>query len=315
MATKKTTKKAAAAKSTVKKPTTAATKTTVTRVVSAPASATKGIDTKLPSNLVNIVIAEIIGTFVLTLVALFSAYMMAPFYVGLTLVIMVFAIGAISGAHINPAVTFGLWSMRKLKTVLVPFYWAAQFIGAMAAVVLLGSLSGGSFAINFDEFMSFSWGIFAVELIGMAVFMFGIAAVAARTDLRPTGKAVGIGMSLTLGLLVAGSLTPFVQSAAMTKYQEEQVAETAKKEEDKADKQDRTYPRELYIGGATLNPAVALAVTEKTDSQLQSGSSVGTKDEKSYTRLSLEVIFATLIGAALGGNLYLLVSYRAKSEA
>lgn len=317
MATKKTTQKAAAAKSTTKKSTTAATKTTITRVVSAPTAATTGakIDTKLPSNLVNIVIAEIIGTFVLTLVALFSAYMMAPFYVGLTLVIMVLAIGTISGAHINPAVTFGLWSMRKLKTVLAPFYWAAQFIGAMAAVVLLGALSGNGFTIHFDQFMSFSWSIFAVELIGMAVFMFGIAAVAARTDLRPTGKAVGIGMSLTLGLLVAGSLTPFVQSAAMTKYQEEQVAETAKKEEDKADKQERTYPRELYIGGATLNPAVALAVTEKTDSQLQSGSSVGTKDEKSYTRLSLEVIFATLIGAALGGNLYLLVSYRAKSEA
>ncbi len=314
MATKKTTKKAAAAKSTVKKPTTAATKTTVTRVVSAPASATKGIDTKLPSNLVNIVIAEIIGTFVLTLVALFSAYMMAPFYVGLTLVIMVFAIGAISGAHINPAVTFGLWSMRKLKTVLVPFYWAAQFIGAMAAVVLLGSLSGGSFAINFDEFMSFSWGIFAIELVGMAVFMFGIGAVSSRIDLRPTGKAVGIGMSLTLGLLVAGSLTPFVQNAAMTKFQEDQVA-LAEKSADATEDKDRTYPRELYIDGATLNPAVALAVTEKTDSQLQSGSSMAAKDEKNYTRLSLEVILATLIGAALGGNLFLLVNYRAKSEA
>ena len=136
MATKKTTKKAAAAKSTPKKSTSVATKTTVKSVAStSTATSGKGIDTKLPKNLVNIVIAEIVGTFVLTLVALFSAYMMAPFYVGLTLVIMVLAIGAISGAHINPAVTFGLWSMRKLKTILVPFYWAAQFIGAMAAVV------------------------------------------------------------------------------------------------------------------------------------------------------------------------------------
>lgn len=314
MATKKTTKKAAAAKSTPKKSTSVATKTTVTRVAATSATTSeKGIDTKLPKNLVNIVIAEIIGTFALSLVALFSAYMMAPFYVGLTLVIMVLAIGSISGAHINPAVTFGLWSMRKLKTVLVPFYWAAQFIGAMAAVVLIGSLSGGAFTIHFDQFTSFSWSIFAIELIGTAVFMFGIGAISSRADLRQTGKAVGIGMSLTLGLLVAGSLTPFVQSAAMKKFQSEQAAQTEKTATTGTSK-ERTYPRELYIDGATLNPAVALAVTEKTDSQLQ-GNAMSSADEKSYTRLSLEVIFATLIGAALGGNLFLLVSYRAKSEA
>ena len=317
MATKKTTKKASAAKSASKKPTTAAAKTTVTRVVSATTSTPRasGIDTKLPSNLVNIVIAEIVGTFVLTLVALFSAYMMAPFYVGLTLVVMVLAIGAISGSHINPAVTFGLWSARKLKTILVPFYWAAQFIGAMAAVVLLGSLSGGAFTIHFDQFANFSWSIFAVELVGTAVFLFGLSAVSSRTDLKPAGKAAGIGMSLTLGLLVAGALTPFVQSAAMTKFQENQTAQTEESTDNAEDKTERTYPRELYIDGATLNPAVALAVTEKTDSQLQSGSSLASKDEKSYTRLSLEVIFATLVGAALGANLFLLVSYRIKTEA
>ena len=317
MATKKTTKKAAAAKSTPKKSTSVATKTTVKSVAStSTATSGKGIDTKLPKNLVNIVIAEIVGTFVLTLVALFSAYMMAPFYVGLTLVIMVLAIGAISGAHINPAVTFGLWSMRKLKTILVPFYWAAQFIGAMAAVVLIGSLSGGAFSIHFDQFTNFSWSIFAVELIGTAVFMFGLGAISSRTDLKPTGKAIGIGMSLTLGLLVAGALTPFVQSAAMDKFQEEQAATQTEENADAAkDSSERTYPRELYIDGATLNPAVALAVTEKTDTQLQNGSSMASKDEKNYTRLSLEVIFATLIGAALGGNLFLLVNYRSKSEA
>ena len=308
MATKKSTKKATAAKSDSKKPTTA--NKTVTHVVEKPA---KSIDSKLPKNLVNIVIAEVICTFILTLVALFSAYMMAPFYVGLTLVIMVLAIGAISGAHINPAVTFGLWSMRKLKTVLVPFYWAAQFIGAMAAVVLLGSLSGGSFSVSFDHFTSFSWGIFAVELVGTAVFLFGLSAALSRTELKATGKAVGIGMSLTLGLLVSGALTPFVQSSAMKKFQEEQTAQVDSKDNKEANAKERTYPRELYIDGATLNPAVALAVTEKTDSQLQSGSPTSSQDEKSYSRLNLEVIFATLIGAALGGNLFLLIN-RKSSE-
>ena len=93
MATKKTTKKAATAKSSPKKTTAAAatSKTTVTRVTSKAetkkpevkstavkpvktSSPRKKIEAKLPRNLVNIVLAEVAGTFILTLVALFSAY-------------------------------------------------------------------------------------------------------------------------------------------------------------------------------------------------------------------------------------------------
>lgn len=234
---------------------------------------------------------------------------MQPFYVGIVLMLTVLGIGAISGAHINPAVTFGLWSMRKLKTVLVPFYWAAQFLGAMAAVVLLGSMSGGAFTIHFDHFMDFSWSIFAIELIGMAVFMFGIAAVAQRDDVSAAGKAIGIGMALTVGVLSTGALVSYTQSAAYASYQEERAVATT---DDKKQDGERVYPRELYIGGATLNPAVAMAVTEQTDSQIQ-GNPVVQKDETAYTRFSMEVILATLIGAALGGNLYMLINYRSRS--
>lgn len=315
MATKKTTKKVTAAKSTPKKAAAKPTKTTVTRTVSAPVKKkTMRIDTTLPGNLINIIVAEAIGTFILTLVAVgATSYFMLPFYVGLTLTIMVFAIGLVSGSHINPAVTFGLWSMRKLKTVLVPFYWAAQFLGAMAAVVLLGSISGGAFAIHFDQFMQFSWGIFALELVGMAIFIFGLAAVVSRTDIKPIGRAVGIGMSLTIGLVATSALLSYAQSSAVTKYQEEQAA-VEQSEDQTEDKKagERSYPREVYIGGATLNPAVAMAITEKTDGQLQGNPTVQ-KDEKAYTRLSLEVILATLIGAALGGNLYLLVNLRSRN--
>lgn len=308
--TKKPTRATAAKKPAPKKAVAKPAKTTVKRVVSAPVSRKTGkLDTTLPSNLINIIIAEIVGTFILTLVAVTAtAYFMLPFYVGLTLVIMVLAIGAISGSHINPAVTFGLWSMRKLQTVLVPFYWAAQFLGAMAAIVLLGALSNSVFAIHFDHFMDFSWGVFALELIGTAVFIFGLAAGFLRKDLKPTGQALVIGLSLMLGLVVTGPLLPYVQNAAVTKHQEEQAKVDPANKDDKA-KTERTYPREVYVGGATLNPAVAMAVTEKTDSQLQ-GSPTILKEEKAYSRLSLEVILATLIGAALGGNLYLLVSHR-----
>ena len=235
---------------------------------------------------------------------------MLPFYVGLVLVIMVLSIGAISGAHINPAVTFGLWSMRKLKTALVPFYWIAQFLGAMSAVVLLGALSGNTFAINFDHFLDFSWSIFALELVGTAVFMFGVAAVLSREDLKTTGKAIGVGMALTIGIVVTTALFPYIQSNSVAKFQEGQAALA---NEETAQQEERTYPREVYIAGATLNPAAALAITEKTDSQLQ-GNPTTQKGETAYSRLSVEVIVSTLVGAVLGGNLFLLVNYRARQS-
>ena len=318
MATKKTVKKAstkapakkAAAKTSVEKEVVAKAEVKIT----APIVSAK-LDTKLPSNLINIVLAESIGTFILTLVALFSASVLAPLYVGLTLMVIVMTIGAISGAHVNPAVTFGLWTMRKLKTVLLPFYWGAQFLGAMAAVVLIGSLTNGGFSVHFDQFTNFSWGIFTVELIGMATFMFGIAAAISRKDLKVAGKAVGIGVSLSVGLFIAGALMSYVQNIAYAKHAEAQQNATAETQTN-TNNPYKQYPREVHISGATLNPAVALAVTEKTDTQLQSSSPLPAENEKAhaYTRLSLEVIAATLIGAALGGNLFLLVNYRNKEE-
>lgn len=318
MATKKTVKKAstkapakkAAAKTSVEKEVVAKAEVKIT----APIVSAK-LDTKLPSNLINIVLAESIGTFILTLVALFSASVLAPLYVGLTLMVIVMTIGAISGAHVNPAVTFGLWTMRKLKTVLLPFYWGAQFLGAMAAVVLIGSLTNGGFSVHFDQFTNFSWGIFTVELIGMAAFMFGVAAAISRKDLKVAGKAVGIGVSLSVGLFIAGALMSYVQNIAYAKHAEAQQNATAETQTN-TNNPYKQYPREVHISGATLNPAVALAVTEKTDTQLQSSSPLPAENEKAhaYTRLSLEVIAATLIGAALGGNLFLLVNYRNKEE-
>lgn len=310
MATKKTSKKApvkAAEKKTAAAKT--ETKTTVKYVVTESTAKSKRVelDSKLPNNLINIVIAEVIGTFILTLAALFASDILSSMYVGFALMFIVAAIGNISGAHVNPAVTFGLWTMRKLKTVLVPFYWGAQFLGAMAAIVLVGSLTNGGFALSFDQFTAFSWDIFAMELVGTAVFVFGIAAVLQRKEIKAAGQAFGIGLALMIGLVVSGSISSYIKSTAIAKIQKEQS--TAQTE-----KNGRTYPREIYISGATLNPAVSLAVTEKTDSQLRSNGVLPAEGEKSYSRFSLEVIAATLIGAALGGNLFLLVNYRNKDE-
>lgn len=300
MATKKTTKSASAAsKKTAPKRST----TTVTTVKSASAKSPKtaGVTSKLDNNTINIVMAELIGTFVLTLVALLTLQNIMPLYVGLTLVLLVLSLGAVSGSHVNPAVTFGLWAAQKLKTILLPFYWGAQLLGAMGAVVVLSLVSGGNLALDFGHFGQFHQNIFAVELIGTAVFLFGFYHVTNRLDLSAGQKAIGVGLSLMVGILVASSLFSMVQAntdqTKITNEVNEQGQQVLK-----------NVPHELKIKGATLNPAIALASTEHTDSQLQNQPAAD--GEKQYSRFGMEVIVGTLLGAALGTNLARLVSYR-----
>lgn len=294
-----------------KKPGSTAKKPTQKRSTSAAATVTKrttATRTKVQANDVSakmpgIIIAEIVGTFILTLVALLSLQTLSPLYVGLTLLVLVIAIGSISGAHVNPAVTFGLWAARKLQGVLVPVYWIAQFIGAILAVLLLNIVGGGNYGLDFSGFSNFNWGIVSVELVGTAVFLFGVVAVVSQKTLSTAAKGLGVGMSLAIGVLVSTSLFTVLQTNAQANLDTTEI-----------NLNDRsTFPHELVVKGATLNPAVALAATESTTAEL-TGSAATADKEKGISRLSLEVILGTLIGAALGGNLYLLAAYAQRRE-
>ncbi len=297
MATKKA---ASTKKATAKKPA-AANKTTV-RTVSAgakPASRTVATPvarerkvSALPGNIVNIVFAEIVGTFVLTLVALLAFKETGALYLGLAFALTTLAVGAVSGAHFNPAVTFGLWSMRRLKALLLPFYWGSQLLGGMLAVIVINLLTNGSLKLDFGHFnlLNMNWALFGIEMIGAAVFMFGLAAIINRRELTTVSRAFGVGTAFAVGLLVASSLLASVQGAVDTS----KITEV------------KDIPHELRVKSATLNPAIALAATEQGDSSF-TGTRADSK-EKQYSRFTWEVIAGTLIGAAVGGNLYLLVA-------
>lgn len=279
---------------------------------------------RLDSNTLNIVLAEAIGTFILVLVALLAWQNVMPLYLGLTFILLVMTIGAVSGSHVNPAVTFGLWAAGRLKAALLPFYWAAQLLGAMGAFVLLNAFTGGSMGLDFGNFWRLDWGIFGVELVATAVFLLGVTAVVMRADLTATGKAVGFGLSLMAGLLVGGSLyTPLAQTA-----QDDYVAELnrmyadAPQNDDGADLsglRDLDVPRASLVGGVTLNPAIALATTEdQTVESIHAQTGITEQmpgnDQRpagsNNTRLGLETILGTLLGAALGANLARLINHR-----
>lgn len=299
-----TRKAATSSKKPSKKPTTTTKKTTSTKVktVSAATSRTTVAKRDWTANLANIMVAEVVGTFVLAIVALYAVQLVAPLYVGLTLAVLMLGIGVVSGAHVNPAVTFGMWTMRRLKLVLVPFYWVAQFIGALGAVVVMNLISGTNLNLSLAHFTSMDWSIFTVEMIGAAVFLFGLSAVLLRDDIRPSGKAFGAGLSLMIGLVVASSLFASVTANIDQSQIKSEVDETT------GETNYTNIPHAMSVAGGTLNPAVALAATEKTVAELTTGQA--TEDETRFSRLSLEVILGTLVGAAVGGNLYLLLAGR-----
>ena len=306
MATKKA---ASTKKSTAQKP--AAAKTTVRSVraevkpepqtVVKTVSASSSKSGKLPGNIVNIVFAELIGTFILTLVALATFTESGLLYIGLAVAVLVMTVGAVSGAHINPAVTFGLWTMRKLKTILVPFYWGAQFLGAMLAVIVMNWIANNALSLDFGHIWSLNWPVLGVELVGTAVFMFGFAAAISHRELSTAARAVGMGTSLIVGLVVSSTLLGALKTNDIAAYQKSASASSS----------TPAIPHSVFIKGATLNPAVALASVERTQSELMS--SAATEKEATFSRFTSEVVLGTLVGAALGGNLYILLAGRKRN--
>lgn len=160
--------------------------------------------------------AELLGTFVLTLFGCGSAAIAGQtlgtlgiaFAFGLSIVAMAYAIGNISGCHINPAVSLGVWMSGKMTGKDFAGYVIAQFIGAtLAALVLmviincanLGGIAATGLGANGYGAMSSvglnACGALLVEVILTAVFVLTILGV---TDGEKTGVIAGLVIGLTL---------------------------------------------------------------------------------------------------------------------
>src|ERR1700750_1322913 len=95
-------------------------------------------------------IAELIGTFVLVFGGVGSAVIAGDkignlgvaFAFGLSLLAMAYAVGPVSGCHINPAVTLGLLVARRISLPEAARYWVAQVVGAIVAAGLLLAIVG-----------------------------------------------------------------------------------------------------------------------------------------------------------------------------
>jgi MIP family channel proteins len=117
---------------------------------------------------------------------------------GLVIMVMIYAVGHISGAHFNPAVSFAFAMSRHFPWRHTLGYWAAQLLGALtAAAILRGSLGDvahvGASLPSGSQSQSFLW-----ELVLTFFLMFVIMAVA--TDTRAAGEAAAIAVGGTVGL-------------------------------------------------------------------------------------------------------------------
>jgi len=117
---------------------------------------------------------------------------------GLVIMAMIYAVGHVSGAHFNGAVTFAFALTRHFPWNRAAAYWCAQLLGAIvAAAILRGSLGDiahvGATLPSGSQGQSFLW-----ELVLSFFLMFVIMAVA--TDTRAVGEAAAIAIGGTVGL-------------------------------------------------------------------------------------------------------------------
>jgi aquaporin Z len=138
---------------------------------------------------------------------------------GLVLLVLAYAIGPISGCHINPAVTMGFVVSRRMTLREAAGYWLAEFVGAIAgALVLWGVMSGSPFysrrvtGLGANGFGKQSLiglnavGAFAIE--GIMTLLFVFVVLAATSKLASPGFAgLAIGLSLTTVHLIGIPMT------------------------------------------------------------------------------------------------------------
>lgn len=133
---------------------------------------------------------------------------------GLAIAISVCALGHISGGHFNPAITIGFWVTKRLNTLDTIAYWAVQLAGATAAAYLLKSLvpddTWHAVALGTPMLAHDFTRMPAMVLEAVTTFFLVLTVFATAVDERSSFRPVAgfaIGLSITLGILVAGPFT------------------------------------------------------------------------------------------------------------
>ncbi len=116
---------------------------------------------------------------------------------GLVVMAMIFAVGDISGAHLNPAVTLGFWFARRLPTADIVPYVASQLVGALTASVLVRLLLGPHRTLGATLPSGSTGQSFFLEIVLTFLLMFTILNVA--TGAKEKGAIAGLAIGAVVG--------------------------------------------------------------------------------------------------------------------
>lgn len=152
-------------------------------------------------------VTEFVGTFVfLTVIALSGAAgALAPLAIGLALMAMVYMGGHVSGAHYNPAVSFGLFLRRIVTARTMALYWVVQLVAGLLAFVF-AHLIGGRVA---DVHATAGWpAALAAEVAFTSALVLVVLNVAATRQTEGNSfYGLSIGMTVAAGAFVAGPIS------------------------------------------------------------------------------------------------------------
>jgi aquaporin Z len=161
--------------------------------------------------------AEFLGTFMLTFAVLVSASgglsSVTPIIAGFTLMMIVYLLGGISGAHVNPAITLAQLSIRGITLADAVPYIAAQLLGAVAALALGWSTIPELVQPPFED------ALLPAGSEALGAFFLSFAVASAASGRLPAGvNGIAVGGSLLLGIIFAtigsiGVLNPAVSIA------------------------------------------------------------------------------------------------------
>jgi len=129
---------------------------------------------------------------------------------GLALLCAAYAIGSVSGCHINPAVTIGLWAIKKTEGKDVPWYIGGQVVGGLLGALVIYVIANGvdGFSAKSSGFASNGYGAHSpggfpigsailVEIVFTALFIFVIASTS-RRSMPPGFTGIAVGLMLTV---------------------------------------------------------------------------------------------------------------------
>ncbi|XP_022756302.1 probable aquaporin NIP7-1 [Durio zibethinus] len=169
-------------------------------------------------NPVRAILAEMLGTFILMfcicgiiastkLTGGGAALLEYAITAGLTIIVLIFSIGSISGAHVNPAVTIAVAAFGYFPWSRVPLYLLAQILGSVLATFMGEFIYGIKSDVMVTRPGQGCQAAFWVELIANFIIVFVVAAVTQQSQSVDPLSGLVIGMAIGLAVLITGPIS------------------------------------------------------------------------------------------------------------